>query len=108
MVTETTLDVIDVSLFENVNSADNYIPNFLRVMSSSMLAKTTGEWSDMMTASNSGTYSSQWMVVDYNKFKEYKDTKNEVEGLFLVLEQVPGSIISHDVSSHIYKVLIIY
>ena len=104
MITETTLDVIDVSLFDNVQPITKYIPNFLRVNSASRLSTTAQEWTELMKASNSGTYSSQWMIVDYNKFKEVKQSGNEVEGLFYVLEQVPGSLIIHDVTKHLFKV----
>jgi len=54
------------------------------------LAKTGAGGGGYMKKSATGTYSSQWMVVDYNKFKPGKPLEN---GTLFVIEQVPG--ISH-------------
>jgi hypothetical protein len=41
MVTETTLDVIDVSLYNgNVKQSKDYIPNFMRVLAATRFAKS--------------------------------------------------------------------
>jgi len=37
---ETTLEVIDISLYSKVKQAEDYIPNFLRVMSATRFSKT--------------------------------------------------------------------
>jgi hypothetical protein len=40
LVMETTLEVIDIKLYKNVKSAQDYIPNFTRVISATRFAKT--------------------------------------------------------------------
>ena len=41
MVTETTLEVIDVSIYHgNVKKAEDYIPNFMRVIAATRFAKS--------------------------------------------------------------------
>ncbi len=59
MITEITLNVIDISLFQHVKPKEKYIPNFLRVMAASRLSNTAEDWTKLMKLSNSGTYSSQ-------------------------------------------------
>jgi len=101
LITETTLEVINIEKYKNVKSAENYIPNFLRVLSASRFSKTGQEWCESISAYNSGTYSSQWMVIDYNKFKKMKGKKNKKKGLVYMLEQTPGEVIYHDITDHI-------
>jgi hypothetical protein len=40
MITETTLEVIDVNLYNAVKKPREYIPNFLRVNSASFFSKS--------------------------------------------------------------------
>ncbi len=77
MVTETTIEVIDVSIYDNVKKEEEYIPNFMRVNSATFFSKSGKEWVDDISYNNSGTYSSQWMVVDYNKFENVKNEVNK-------------------------------
>jgi hypothetical protein len=105
MVTETTLEVIDINLYKSVKEEEKYIPNFMRVNSATFFSSTGEEWVDNFSFYNSGTYSSQWMVLDYKVFDQIKKNKLQVkENLLWVLEQTPSKIISHDVSEHLLKV----
>lgn len=105
MVTETTLEVIDINLYESVKKEENYIPNFMRVNSATFFSKNAKEWIDSFSFYNSGTYSSQWMVLDYKVFEKLKlNPSNNVKNLLWVLEQTPGGLISHDVSEYLLKV----
>jgi hypothetical protein len=124
-VVETTLDVYNLNLYKNAKSSNEYIPNFMRVNTSTMFSKTAKEWVDSFKKYNTGTYSSQWIVTDYNVFDKIKNTEESLRkielnkkvrfrvskvseklleisnGLTMILEQTPGNIISHDVSKHI-------
>lgn len=108
LITETTLEVIDIEKYKNVKSSENYIPNFLRVLSASRFSKNAKEWCQTIAASNSGTYSSQWMVIDYNIFKSIKGSKKKKNGLVYMLEQTPDRVTYHDISSHMFKVCIYF
>jgi len=103
---ETTIDVVDVSEFKYVKKAENYIPNFMRVIAATRFAKTIPEWIDIFKSYSSGTYSSQWMLIDYNKFKNIKGTSKKDKNLFYVVEQTPKSLVYHDISHYLFKVLI--
>ncbi len=105
MVTETTLEVIDINLYKNVKEEAKYIPNFMRVNSASFFSKTAREWVDNFSYYNSGTYSSQWMVLDYKVFEKAKSKGTKMKDLLYVLEQTPNVIVSHDVSDFLYEVI---
>mmetsp|Transcript_76584 Transcript_76584/g.123886 ORF Transcript_76584/g.123886 Transcript_76584/m.123886 type:complete len:115 (+) Transcript_76584:1344-1688(+) len=74
----------------------------MRVMLSSRLVKTGQEWVSLMKKSATGTYSSQGLAVDYNKF----EAGNPVlpKGTFFVLEQAPGISHEQDMSKHLQEV----
>ncbi len=62
---------------------------------------------------NSGTYSSQWIVLDYKVFDKINSTnkldnedEKKITGLLYVLEQIPNSIIYHDLSEKLIKVFL--
>lgn len=40
MVTETTLEVIDINLYTHVKKPEDYIPNFTRVLAATRFAET--------------------------------------------------------------------
>jgi hypothetical protein len=105
LITETTLEVIDIKKYEKVKGAEDYIPNFLRVLSASRFAKNGKEWCKSISGYNSGTYSSQWMIIDYNVFNEMKGTKNFKKELVYMLEQTPDRVTYHDISNHIKTVI---
>lgn len=100
---ETTLEVIDIRLYENVKDPKDYIPNFVRVLAATRFAKTASEWSEYFAKDNSGTYSSQWMIIDYKVFEKIKNTPNKKENLVYMMEQTPDRIVYHDISNYIYQ-----
>ena len=88
--TETSLNVYDKNLFENLTSFGHLIVfEPIRVMTANRLAEFGSQWSEMFEKFNSGTYNNQWMIIDYNKI-------NETKGLLYVLEQLPNKIIKDD------------
>jgi hypothetical protein len=70
----------------------------MRIMMANRMATTGKEWTELMTQSATGTYNSQWMVVDYKLFEAGKQLKN---GTVWVLEQAPGASHSSDMSARI-------
>jgi len=100
VVTETTVSMLSDSAFDKLNESSLAIPDFMRIMLSNKLAKNGKEWVDYMTKSATGTYNSQWMVLDYNLFTPNEQLKN---GTLWVLEQAPGVSVSVDESSRLQR-----
>ncbi len=76
----------------------------MRVLSATRFAKTAKEWCKIFSEFNSGTYSSQWMILDYNQFKKIKGTNKSIKGLVYMLEQAPHKLVYHDISNYILNV----
>lgn len=85
-ITETTLNIPKEQEFP----AGGHAPDFIRIMASNRLSSSGDEWVRFMADSATGTYSSQWLVMDYKKFTPGSSLP---DGTFFVLEQAPG--ISH-------------
>lgn len=97
LVTETTISMLTDEPYDQINdNSSGALPDFMRIMLANRLARTGAEWVDLMSKSSTGTYSSQWMVVDYNHFEPGSSLK---PGTLTVLEQVPGLSRSQDVTS---------
>merc|ERR1719201_311218 len=69
VVTETTISMLTDEPYDKLDDSGTNVPDFMRIMLSNRLAKTGKDWVDWMKKSATGTYSSQWMVVDYNQFE---------------------------------------
>jgi len=87
VVTETTISMLSDEPYDKLDDNGTFIPDYMRIMIANRLAKTGKEWVDVMQRSATGTYSSQWMVVDYKLFTPGETLRN---GTFWVLEQIPG------------------
>lgn len=98
VVTETTISMLTDEPYDKLESNDEMVPDFMRIMLANRLAKTSHEWADLMRRSATGTYSSQWMVVDYKLFEPGSPLKN---GTLVVLEQVPGMSHEEDMSQRL-------
>ena len=134
VVLETTLEILDRSLYvTDIPSADEHVPNYIRISVANRLAKNGKEWTELFKKNNSGTYNSQWMVIDLNKLKQanhhishkkrhhnkynlrsdkpldiddifhFKQFNNESPGLFHLLEQIPGYIEVQDLTPLLLK-----
>jgi hypothetical protein len=70
VVLETTLEMLDKSAFKNhMPDADRHVPNYIRISVANRLANSAKEWTEIFKQNNSGTYNSQWMIVDFARFK---------------------------------------
>ncbi|XP_062861897.1 putative phospholipase B-like 2 [Trichomycterus rosablanca] len=101
MVTmETTIGNSNPDLWKFVNPVST-VMEWLRNIVANRLARTGKEWADIFSQFNSGTYNNQWMIVDYKNFIPGKPVQNQ--GLFTVLEQIPGMIEIADKTEELYK-----
>lgn len=98
VVTETTLSMLTDEPYDKLDDNSGKVPDFMRIMLANRLSKTGKDWSEWMRKSSTGTYCSQWMVVDYNKFKPGQPLAN---GTLFVVEQVPGMNHIEDMSHHL-------
>jgi hypothetical protein len=95
VVTETTVSMLTDEAYDKLDDSGSKVPDFMRIMLANRLAKSGDQWSEYMKRSASGTYSSQWMIVDYNKFTAGQPLH---AGALTVLEQVPGLSHSADMT----------
>jgi len=71
VVLETTLEMLDRSLYETkIPQAEEHVPNYIRISVANRLSSSGREWTEIFRLNNGGTYNSQWMILDFNKFKQ--------------------------------------
>ena len=51
----------------------------MRIMIASYLTPTTKDWIKFFTFINTGTYNSQWMILDFNKFDKSNFFKKKMD-----------------------------
>eukprot|EP00743_Colponemidia_sp_Colp-15_P003531 GILK01003809.1.p1 GENE.GILK01003809.1~~GILK01003809.1.p1 ORF type:complete len:592 (-),score=106.68 GILK01003809.1:9-1784(-) len=100
VVLETTLEILDESVYQLVDT-EHSLANFFRIMAANRLAASAEQWANIFEKYNSGTYNSQWVILDYNKFVPGQQPKPN-SGLLWILEQIPGKVEKEDMT----KVLI--
>jgi len=100
VITETTVSMLTDEPYDKLDDTKTQVPDFMRIMIASRLAKTGPEWAQLMEKSSTGTYSSQWMVVDYKAFTPGHPVLN---GTLTVVEQVPGMSRTADMSDRLQK-----
>ena len=91
---ETTLNVYNMSIYKG-NISPNTLMVWMRAMVANRMSKSGKEWMRIFSLYNSGTYNSQWTVLDLNLFTPGKKLP---PGLIYVLEQMPGMIQTADVT----------
>ncbi|GAB6033389.1 Putative phospholipase B-like 2 [Chamberlinius hualienensis] len=92
---ETTLNIYNDSLLEYIQP-QSVLEGF-RVMLANRLAADGETWVDLFTKYHSGTYTNEWMIVNYNLFKPGAETLSD--GLLIVVEEMPGYWKAADVTS---------
>jgi len=98
VVTETTNDVYNMSLYDAVTV--NTVPYFIRVTVANRMATTAPEWVSIFGKFNSGTYNNQWIIVDMKKFVKGQDIKPDT---LWIVEQIPGYLYGGDQSDHLQR-----
>ena len=99
MVTETTLSIMDDNVLLKIKPEG--ISSWMNTILASRLAKSAEEWARLFMTNSARTYSCQWMIVDYNRFKKGSPTQSK--GLFWILEDVPTAFVSQDMTEHLLK-----
>jgi len=96
-VMETSLELLDRSAWDGVLDfpTNPHLPNFVHVMVATRLAKSAAHWARTFSSVNTGTYTSQWMAVDYNKFKPGAPVQDNT---LWVVEAIPGLVQLADMS----------
>lgn len=100
VVTETTISMLTDEPYDMLDDNKAKVPDFMRIMVSNRLAKNGADWARYMTKTSAGTYSSQWVIVDYNLFNPGSPVKT---GTLTVLEQVPGMSRTADLSARLQE-----
>ncbi|KAI7808257.1 putative phospholipase B-like 2 [Triplophysa rosa] len=77
------------------------VMEWLRNIVANRLAENGRAWADIFSMYNSGTYNNQWMIVDYKSFTPGE--KHLKQGLFTVLEQIPGMMVNADKTEELLK-----
>jgi len=93
IVTETTNDVFNMSLYNFVTPAS--VLYWIRVCVANRMATNGSEWASIFAKYNSGTYNNQWQITDTKLFTPGQPLQPET---LFILEQIPGYIESGDVT----------
>lgn len=103
-ILETTIEILDKDIYKkSAKSSDNHIPNYIRISISNRLSNTGKEWTEYFKQNNSGTYNSQWMIIDYSTLESKRETGENPKGLLYVMEQIPGDIEIEDMTDVLLK-----
>ncbi|XP_040069556.1 putative phospholipase B-like 2 isoform X1 [Ixodes scapularis] len=94
-VMETTIGNENSDLWKKVTPIDT-VPTSIRNMVANRLSLTGQQWTNTFARFNSGTYNNQWMVLDYKLFESASQKLNG--GFLWILEQIPGLVMSKDVT----------
>jgi len=109
VVMETSLMVLDPALWDRAMHFPEHphIPNFVHIMATNRMARSAQHWSWLFSGAKTGTYASQWMVVDYNKLEEQSRGVLASSALpantFWVVEVLPGVVESRDMTAFLAR-----
>ena len=105
-VMETSLDIHNPSLYDLIVPESLF--SWVRVRSANLIAHDGNQWAKRFAFDHSGTYANQWMVLDFDKFQpantgESGEGEEAVmkEGLFTVVEEMPGMVKTSDQTQHL-------
>eukprot|EP01119_Soliformovum_irregulare_P003724 TRINITY_DN1475_c0_g1_i1.p1 TRINITY_DN1475_c0_g1~~TRINITY_DN1475_c0_g1_i1.p1 ORF type:complete len:533 (+),score=102.06 TRINITY_DN1475_c0_g1_i1:202-1599(+) len=97
-IVETTNSIFNPSVYKWTTTKT--IPYWIRVTVANRMSTNGKTWSDIFGSYNSGTYNNQWMVVDYKLFTPGESLRSNT---LWVLEQIPGLVMSADLSATLEK-----
>jgi hypothetical protein len=97
-VIETSIDVYNRTYLDYIKPES--VLAWVRAVTANEQANTGHEWANKFSEFASGTYIDQWMVIDFNKFKKGVEPQ---DGLFTVLEEMPGKIHWEDMTQHLIE-----
>uniref|UniRef100_A0A8D0DI50 Phospholipase B-like n=1 Tax=Sander lucioperca TaxID=283035 RepID=A0A8D0DI50_SANLU len=91
LMTQTSIGVFNVSLFSQLDP--HSLLAWQRVRLANSLAHSGEEWAHIFSKYNSGTYNSQYMVVDLSRVSLGHSI---TDGALTVVEQIPGKVMHSD------------
>ncbi|CAI5659559.1 phospholipase B-like 1 isoform X3 [Oreochromis niloticus] len=91
LMTQTSIGIFNASLFSQLSP--HSLLAWQRVRLANSLAHTGEEWAQVFSRYNSGTYNSQYMVVDLSRISLSKSIR---DGALTVVEQIPGKVMDSD------------
>ncbi|XP_028990893.1 phospholipase B-like 1 [Betta splendens] len=91
LMTQTSIGVFNTSLFSQLSP--HSLLAWQRVRLSNNLAHNGQEWAQIFSKYNSGTYNSQYMVVDLHRISLGHSIR---DGALTVVEQIPGKVVYSD------------
>lgn len=103
-ITSTKLGVMETtnSIF-NMELYDLIVPESLffwhRAQTANRMSENGKEWTEIYAKHNSGTYNNQIMILDFKKFDPEKPLLQD--GTLWVSEQMPGTIVSEDMTEEL-------
>jgi len=99
-VMDVSIEILNPFVWDKVEDFPTkpHVPNFVHLMITNRMAVNGAHWTRLMASQNTGTYTSQWMVVDYNTINAGAKVPDDT---FWVLEAVPGITHAQDMSFHL-------
>ncbi|XP_054623956.1 phospholipase B-like 1 isoform X2 [Dunckerocampus dactyliophorus] len=91
LITQTSINVFNASLLSQLSP--HSLLAWQRVRLANSLARSGEEWAQIFSKYNSGTYNSQYMVVDLNKISLGHSIRT---GALTVVEQIPEKVMHSD------------
>ncbi|XP_034564189.1 phospholipase B-like 1 isoform X1 [Notolabrus celidotus] len=91
LMTQTSIDVFNVTLLSQFSP--HSLLAWQRVRLANSLAHSGEEWAQIFSKYNSGTYNSQYMVVDLSRVALGHSIRS---GALTVVEQIPGKVLHSD------------
>lgn len=98
VVQETTFEILNNQQLWSSVRPNGKVFEFIRVLVANRLSASGKEWSEVFGRHNSGTYNSQFMVVDYKLFTKGQKPDQLSDHLLWVCEQLPDLIVSGDMT----------
>jgi hypothetical protein len=97
LIMETTNNMFDLEYQRKFVKSSSLL-SWQRAAVANIVADSGSGWVDALSSYNSGTYSNQWMIVDYKLFSAGHKI---VPGTLTVAEQLPDRFVTQDMSMHL-------
>jgi hypothetical protein len=111
VILQTTLSTLDKFLYKNVIDVNKYIPEFMRIMITNFISETGSDWANNYKSYHNHLYITQWVVLDYKVLEQINKErtsnnflkKTKYKGLVNLVEEIPGSILSRDITDIVLR-----
>jgi len=99
-VLETTNTLLNETLWEALTPRS--VLSWMRAILASRMATSGKKWTEIFSRYHSGTYNSQWLIVDHNLFTPGLAANRPLPpGLLTMLEEIPTAIATLDLTSYL-------